>query len=334
MVTKATLTATAGNVSRDYGDVNPAIGVTYTGFKNGETQSVIDTLASASSAANALSNVGTYATTASGAFDNNYYFNYVDGVLTVNKATLTATAGNVSRDYGDANPVIGVTYTGFKNGETQSVIDTLATASSAANALSNVGTYVTTASGAFDNNYNFNYVNGVLTVNKANVIVRPDDKQRKQGQANPPLTLTYTGLRNGENVSVIDTLATAATIAVEGSPIGTYAITASGAFDGNYTFTYINGVLTVQDPDFIPTRPPVQIPSTVQSVLNAAPVRTSFVSPQTQSFAPVSYTGGQVTNFVIVEEKDIFFEWGRDDFLIALTRPVQEYFRFAVEGER
>ena len=334
MVTKATLTATAGNVSRDYGDVNPAIGVTYTGFKNGETQSVIDTLASASSAANALSNVGTYATTASGAFDNNYYFNYVDGVLTVNKATLTATAGNVSRDYGDANPVIGVTYTGFKNGETQSVIDTLATASSAANALSNVGTYATTASGAFDNNYNFNYVNGVLTVNKANVIVRPDDKQRKQGQANPPLTLTYTGLRNGENVSVIDTLATAATIAVEGSPIGTYAITASGAFDGNYTFTYINGVLTVQDPDFIPTRPPVQIPSTVQSVLNAAPVRTSFVSPQTQSFAPVSYTGGQVTNFVIVEEKDIFFEWGRDDFLIALTRPVQEYFRFAVEGER
>ena len=73
-----------------------------------------------------------YAITASGASDNNYNFNYVNGTLTVNKATLTATADNASRTYGDSNPALTVSYSGFRNGDGVGVINTQATASTAA----------------------------------------------------------------------------------------------------------------------------------------------------------------------------------------------------------
>src|SRR2546428_7014849 len=49
----------------------------------------------------------------------NYDFpTFVTGELTITKATLTATADNKSREYGDANPTFTATFSGFKNGET------------------------------------------------------------------------------------------------------------------------------------------------------------------------------------------------------------------------
>ncbi len=244
-VNKSILTVAANNATRAYGDANPTIGVTYTGFKNGQNSSVLDTLASASSSATATSDVGTYSTVATGGFDNNYIFNYVDGSLSVTKAILTATAGSANRIYGDANPTMGVTYSGFKNGENDSVIDTGATASSAANALSNVGSYTTVASGAADDNYTFSYVNGALLVTKANVVVTADNTSRTYGATNPAFTATYTGFKNGQDASVIDTLAAGSTNASATSGVGAYSISMAGASDNNYSFTYASGVLSV-----------------------------------------------------------------------------------------
>ncbi len=38
--------------------------------------------------------------------------------LTINKAMLTATANTAARDYGDANPLLSGSITGFKNNQT------------------------------------------------------------------------------------------------------------------------------------------------------------------------------------------------------------------------
>ena len=244
-VTKANLTATAQNVSREYGDANPALNIAYAGFKNGETQSAIDTLGSATSSANPLSSVGNYAITVSGAADNNYSFTYVGGTLAVTKANLTATAQNATREYGDANPGFAIVYSGFKNGENQSAIDTLGTASTSANALSNVGYYDITAGGALDNNYSFTYINGVLGITKANLIATAQNASREYGDANPVLNVAYSGFKNGESQTALDTLATAATSANALSDAGTYGIAASGASDHNYSFSYVDGVFTV-----------------------------------------------------------------------------------------
>ncbi len=332
-ITKAVLIATAGDVSREYGDANPSIGVTYTGFKNGETDSVIDTLATGASAASVTSNVGSYNTTASGAFDDNYTFTYANGTLTVTKATLLATANDTSRQYGLNNPSFTATYTGFKNGQTASVIDTLATGASAATILSNTGTYGITMSGASDNNYDFTYAGGTLTITKANLTVTPDNISRDQGVANPPLTISYSGFRNGDTQSVLDSLATATTTANAGSAIGTYAITASGGTDNNYSFNYVNGTLTVLDPGYVPpppAPPPSALPSTVTASLNR-PVQYTMV--QTSLQAPAK--GNDVYQNIVVVGDAANYDtiWQKDHFLIAMTDAVKDYYNTVNSAE-
>ena len=321
-ITKATLTATANNASRTYGAANPVLGITYTGFMNGENSSVINTLATASTTANALSNVGSYAITASGAFDNNYDFTYAPGTLTITPATLTATANNVSRTYGAANPAFGITYTGFVNGENSSVIDTLATASTTANALSNVGSYAITASGAADNNYNFIYAPGTLTITKATLTATADNATRFFDAPNPTFSFTYSGFVNGEDASVIDTLAVGSTPAVAGGPSGTYSITGSGALDNNYQFVYVAGTLTVL-PD--PTPPPPPPPPTSPTATVVPP--TSEQPDPTRYFARREFSavserpapGGDSGDIVIISLADAEIGTIDTGFLIAIT---------------
>jgi hypothetical protein len=112
-------------------------------------------------------NAGTdnYAVTFTPTDTSNY--NDVGGTVSVktNKAVVTATADDKERNYGDSNPVFTITYTGFVNSENSSVLDTLPTASTAADEISVAGSYDITVSGGVDNNYSFNYVKGTLTVN-------------------------------------------------------------------------------------------------------------------------------------------------------------------------
>jgi hypothetical protein len=115
---------TADNKSRAYGDANPTLTATLSGFKNGETLATSGVTGSAS-----LSTTATVASPVPGPFPitaaigtlaaGNYSFTtFVSGNLTITKATLTVTAEDKSREYGDANPAFTSTYAGFKNSET------------------------------------------------------------------------------------------------------------------------------------------------------------------------------------------------------------------------
>ena len=74
----------------------------------------------AASTATGSSAVGSYPITATvGTLaSTNYTFTFVNGSLSVTAAALTVTADDRARGYGDANPALTVSYTGFKNGET------------------------------------------------------------------------------------------------------------------------------------------------------------------------------------------------------------------------
>ncbi len=88
----------------------------------------------------------------------------VPQTLTVNKVTLTVTAADATKPYLDPIPSFTFTIEGFINGETQSVIDVLPVASTTATAASDVGEYPITVSGGSDNNYDFSFVDGNLTI--------------------------------------------------------------------------------------------------------------------------------------------------------------------------
>ncbi|RKR04803.1 gliding motility-associated-like protein [Flavobacterium sp. 90] len=244
-VTTATLTITADDKSKTYGSANPALTASYTGFVNGDTAASLDTPAAISTIAVTTSPVGTYPIVASGALDSNYTITFVNGNLAVTTATLTITADDQTKTYGSANPALTASYTGFVNGDTATSLDTPATLSTIANNASPVGSYPIVASGALDSNYTITFVNGNLAVTTATLTITADDQTKTYGSANPTLTASYTGFANGDTAASLDIPATISTVAVTGSPVGSYPIVASGALDSNYTITFVNGNLSV-----------------------------------------------------------------------------------------
>ncbi|WP_305983636.1 Ig-like domain-containing protein, partial [Roseivirga thermotolerans] len=122
--------------------------------------------------------------------------------LTIEKATLTATADDKSKTYGEENPALTISYTGFVNGDDETAI-TQPTASTTADAGSDAGTYAITLSGGAADNYSLTTVNGTLTIGKATLTARADDKERAVGQENPEFTISYTGFVNGDDKSEI-----------------------------------------------------------------------------------------------------------------------------------
>jgi hypothetical protein len=89
--------------------------------------------------------------------------------VTVNKANLTATADNKSKNYGDKNPNLSISYTGLVSGDTATSFSNPPSITTTATQNSDVGTYQVTVSGGTFDNYNITFVSGTLTVNKVRV---------------------------------------------------------------------------------------------------------------------------------------------------------------------
>lgn len=95
-----------------------------------------------------------------------------------------------------SNPVFTISYSGFVNGETITEINTAPTAATAATLVSAVGPYSITVSGGLDDNYDFSYVAGTLSITKATLTVTANDQSRTYGVANPAFTISYAGFVN------------------------------------------------------------------------------------------------------------------------------------------
>jgi hypothetical protein len=90
-VTKAVLTVTANNASMTYDGAVPGFTPSYSGFENGDTASVLSGAASLTTVATSTSQVGSYPiVAAAGTLSaGNYSFAFLNGTLTITKATPT-----------------------------------------------------------------------------------------------------------------------------------------------------------------------------------------------------------------------------------------------------
>jgi hypothetical protein len=94
--------------------------------------------------------------------------NVTNGTLTVGKAMLTVTAEDKERAYGDDNPELTWKVEGIKNfEEIDKVCTTLPACQTEATADSDAGTHQIIVSGGEAANYDFSYVAGTLTIDKA-----------------------------------------------------------------------------------------------------------------------------------------------------------------------
>ena len=105
--------------------------------------------------------------------------------LTVSKAPLKAIIGSLQIKPGDAIPSdFGVTFQGFVNGESESVLGGAIVYSTDATPESEPDTYDVYASGLSSDNYEIEYVKGSLTISESEYEIRVDESS---------LTKTYNG---------------------------------------------------------------------------------------------------------------------------------------------
>ncbi|MBS0249250.1 MAG: hypothetical protein JSR61_21760, partial [Proteobacteria bacterium] len=255
-VNPAPLTITANDQTKTYGTVlgsNGQYAITNGTLFNGDTLAGV-TLTSAGFAGSATVAGGPYAITAGNATGNglyNYAITYVPGALTVNKASLTVTAADQSKTYGNTANLGTSAYTltgNLYNGDNVSGV-TLTSAGIGATATVAGGPYAITASNAQGSglgNYNISYVDGALTVNKASLIVYAGNKTKSYGTTYSSTSdYAVSGLKNSDSVTAV-TLASAG--AAAGANVGNYALNASDAQGtglGNYIVSYQAGTLNV-----------------------------------------------------------------------------------------
>jgi MBG domain (YGX type) len=140
------------------------------------------------------------------------------------------------------------TYTGLVNGDSSAAFT--GTLTTTATSSSSVAPYpINQGSLAATGNYTIGtFQAGTLTVKPAVLEIGADSKTMTYGGKLPVLTVTYTGLVNGNTGATFATHPNTApklsTVAAT-SQVGQYAITVSGATDPDYTITYVRGTLTI-----------------------------------------------------------------------------------------
>ncbi len=283
-ITAAPLSVTASAATKVYGQADPALGFTATGFKLTDTAGTVLTGALARAAGETVAG-GPYAigqgTLAAGA---NYAVTFTGNALTITPAPLTINVADKSKTYGDADPALTFTVAGLVNGDAVGAaltgLGTTYTANGAGgtnltNALTrggdnNVGGAkpITTGAGlAATSNYSIQTVNnGALTIAKRDVTIAAVAKTKVYGDADPALTFTVGNLAAGDTVAAITT-GSLARVAGEHVQPGPYQINQGTVTvsSGNYNLTgYTPANLTI-------TPAPLAVSAVAASVVYGSP---------------------------------------------------------------
>ena len=252
-VSQAPLSITAADDSKTYGTTLTPTGYTTTGLLNADSVSSVD-LTSAGSAATATVTGAPYdidASNAGGTGLANYAITYVSGALSVSQAALTITADDASKVYGQSFAPTGFSTMGLLNADTiDSVVLTSAGSATTANVSGSPYTITgSNASGTGVGNYAITYAPGALSVTPAPLSVTANDATKIYGQSFTPTSFSTTGLQNSDTVDDV-TLTSAGSdesASIDGSPYVITPSNATGSGLDNYTLTYVDGSLYVQE---------------------------------------------------------------------------------------
>ena len=220
VITKRPVTVTADDQTKVYGEADPELTYQITSGSLVPGDSFHGELARV-----AGEDVGSYAIyLGTLELSSNYNLSFIGANLTITKATLTVTADNQSIVFGQPLPVFTFQYSGFKFSDGPSVINTQPTCS--VGAIPSYGNYTIVCSGGADNNYDFTYVNGILTVQAWNLLgfYQPVDMPT-------PTKLVYNTVKNGSTVPLKFEIFAGATELTEVSAVKslTYAQTSCDA---------------------------------------------------------------------------------------------------------
>ena len=269
-ITPAQLLITADDASMLYCSTIPNLTCKCTGFVGSDDEEVLSKMPKMQTNATQTSPVGTYPIEVSGAEAKNYMISYENGTLDILKRRLTASTKDYIRAYGEENPEFEISYSGFVNNEDEDVLQTKPQASTTATKRSDVGTYKISVGNGEAQNYEFLYIDGVLTIEKAYQTLSweqdfSDAKQYDQvellAEASSGLAITYS--IEGDNIGSITKIGTKQYLDCSGA--GEAVIVAQQEGDKNYwqTTKMYKSIKIV--------------PTAVQDIINHAyPVKTIY----------------------------------------------------------
>lgn len=335
----AELTAKVHDASRVYGDNNPAFNISYSGFINGENESVVITKPTATTTATTSSNVGTYPIAISGGVAQNYTLKYETGTLTVTKASLELSVNDATKIYGSENPIFTLNYSGLKNNETKPSWEKHPIFSTAADKVSDVGDYKITVD-CSATNYNITKNNsGTLKIIPAQLTIKANDANKTYYEENPSFSYACSGFVNGDNTSsALQAQPTLSTDADQYSYAGTYEIIANGASSSNYNIVYIPGTLTInkrllfikvgkfernygeENPSFTIEYEGFVGNDSERSLSIKPTAKTSATSTSNVGTYPINVSGGDATNYkfsytngvLTVNKAEQSIDWNQD----------------------
>lgn len=136
-------------------------------------------------------------------------------------------------------------------------------------------------------NYTWRINPALLTINPAVLTVTGSRHTVNAGEAIPPLYVTYSGFKNGDNASDLTVRPAAYTVYTQGSAAGQYPVNVSGGQAANYRFRYVAGEIVVNNPSPGPGPGPGPGPSPSSSS-SSPPARGVPSSSASSATSPVS----------------------------------------------
>ncbi|MBC8570621.1 MBG domain-containing protein [Zongyangia hominis] len=288
VIEKASVTITADNAGKTYGDPDPALTAKVSGLVPGE--SIAYTVSRTPG-----ENVGPCDITVSYTSNKNYNVTATGATFTISQKALTVYVESASKTYGDADPDFTIRLDGALVGE-----DTLLTTFNRAPG-EDVNHYAINVILGQNGNYDLTVVPGELEITPKDAVITVDDQTKVAGSADPDFTATVEGLIGDDTLEYTLTRA-------EGEGVGTYAITATYTPNANYNITVVDGVLRITAASTsrpITTRPSTTTDPTPPATTTpgpapvTAPPATTPVSPVTTPAAPVT------TPTVSIDEPDV-----------------------------
>ncbi|SDJ33620.1 filamentous hemagglutinin family N-terminal domain-containing protein [Pseudomonas delhiensis] len=263
-VEQAELKVRADEKSKVYGDADPALTYQVSGQKFGEQAGA---LVGGNLNRAPGQNVGDYAIGQGGvgSLSGNYRISYEGNLLHITPAQLEVTAHDKTKVYGDADPALSYSVSGLKNGDSAAAV--LNGGSLQRQAGENVrpqGYAIGQGGlGLASHNYTLVFRDGNLQITPAQLVVTADDKSKAQGQPDPRLTYSVSGLKNGDRADV----ARGSLARAPGEEPGAYAIGQGQAFDAgaNYSVVFRDGTLSISGPLAEPEVPRRAIPMDAQA---------------------------------------------------------------------
>ena len=240
-IAAATLTVAAMDKTKVYGDADPALTYSVSGFQGSETAIIMTgalTRAEGNSVGEYEINKGTLAAP-------NYTISFTGATFTITKATLAITADDKTKIYGAADPELTYTVTGLKYEDTKELVLSGALARATGE---QVGVYaINQGSLTSGNNYAISYTGANLTITKTGLTITAKPKTINYGDEPANDGVEYSGFVGTDDESTLDvsTLGYDYSYTQFGDVGNDYTIMPKGLTSTNYDITFVAGTLTV-----------------------------------------------------------------------------------------